>query len=192
MYLRRFTWNSGFGGLRRGCSLITMLLDHLIAHGPHFQESLCFLVQALAVVAVKCRFPKDAENSFGTEVILVVKAMHRAQNLIRGKPRILNVRELMATLIHHLAVLHHEAVLHRVVVKLSAGISMSDGDLDGLDIQLLGERDSVVDSLGRLPPQAHDEIAVDHKAKLMAIFGELACTLDGRALLDIFQNLLIA
>src|ERR1700737_4527448 len=97
MYLRRFTWNSGFDGLRRGCSLITMLLDHLVAHRAHFQESLRFLVQALAVVAVKCRFPQDAENSFGTEVILVVKAMHRAQNLIRGKPGILNVRGLMAT-----------------------------------------------------------------------------------------------
>ena len=69
---------------------------------------------------------------------------------------------------------------------------MRHRDLDGFDVQFLGEVDGVVDGLAGLARQAQDEVAVDDQAQLVAILGELAGALDGRALLDVLQDLLIA
>ncbi len=43
-----------------------------------------------------------------------------------------------------------------------------------------------------LAGQAQDEVAVDHQAELVAIFGELAGAFNGCAFLDVLQNLLVA
>ena len=69
---------------------------------------------------------------------------------------------------------------------------MRDRDLNGFDVQLLGEVDGVADGFLGLAGQAEDEVAVDHQSELVAILGELARTFDGGALLDVLQDLRIA
>ena len=98
----------------------------------------------------------------------------------------------MPALVDHLAVGHHEAILHRVLVEFSAGIGMSHGNLDGFNVQFLGEGNRIVDGLVGFAGQAHDEVTVDDKAKLMAVLGELAGTLERCTFLDALENLLIA
>ena len=69
---------------------------------------------------------------------------------------------------------------------------MGDGNLDGFDVQLFGEIDGPADGFAAFAGETKDKISVHHQAKLVAILGELAGTLDGGALLDILQNLLVA
>ena len=180
-----------FGRFRR-CRRFLLVAHPLVPHGTRFQEGFGFFVQALPVIAVKCGFPQNAESRFRPEVILIVETVHGFENLGRGQPWVLNVRQLMSTLVDHLGVGDHEAILHRVVVKFGAGIRVSDGYLDGLDIQFLGEVDGATDGFVRFPGQAQDEIAVDDQTQLVAILGELPGALDGRALLDVLQDLLVA
>src|SRR6266700_3761578 len=115
----------------RGC--LVMLLDHLVARVPQLQEGLGLFVEALAIVAVECRLAQDAKHRLRTEVILIVETMDRRKNLVRGKPGVLNVGQLMPTFVNHLIVADDEAILHRVVVKLGAGIGMCHGNLNGFD-----------------------------------------------------------
>ena len=65
-------------------------------------------------------------------------------------------------------------------------------DLNGFDIQFLRERHGVLDRLARLTWQAENEVAMNHQPQLMSVLGELACAFQGGALLDVFENLLIA
>ena len=69
---------------------------------------------------------------------------------------------------------------------------MRHRNLDGFDVEFLGEGNGVIDGLRRFAGQTHDEVAVNDESELVAVFGELARTLDGGALLDVLQNLLIA
>ncbi len=63
----------------------------------------------------------------------------------------------------------------------------------GFHVQLLRELDAFPQSLARFQPgQAHDKVAVDHQAQLVAIFGEAHGHVDGCALLDVAENLLVA
>ncbi len=77
-------------------------------------------------------------------------------------------------------------------MQFGAGIGMRDRNLNRFDVKFFGELDRVLDRLSRLARQAENEISVHDQAKLVAILGELAGTLDGRALLDVLQDLLIA
>src|SRR5438270_6251221 len=100
---------SGLDGLR-GCSLIHVFLDQLVACTPKLPEGLGLFVETLAVVAVECRLPQNAVHSLGTEIIFVIKAMHGRENVIRGQAGILNMGELMSAFVCHLIVVDHEAV----------------------------------------------------------------------------------
>ena len=143
-------------------------------------------------MAIESGFSQDSKHSLGTEIIFVVEAMHGRKYFIRGKAGILNVGQLMSAFIDHLVVADNEPVLHGVVVELGSGIRVRHRNLDGFDVEFLGEGNGVIDGLRRFAGQTHDEVAVNDESELVAVFGELARTLDGGALLDVLQNLLIA
>src|SRR3984893_10770882 len=165
-YLRRLTRNSLGGGTYSGLDwirccgrgLVAMPLDHLVTHGTYLEETFGFLVQTLAVVAVKRSFLQDAEHSLGPEIIFVVETMHRAENIVRRQSRILDVRQLVAAIVDHLLILHHEPVADRLVVQFRTRIGMRDRNLDGLNIQFLGKSNGVVDGFVSLARQPHDEV----------------------------------
>src|SRR5260370_35002152 len=90
--------------------LVNMFLDQLVAHGTYFEETFCFLVQALAVIAVKRSLLQNAEHSLGPEIIFVVETVHSAEDIVRRQSGILDVCQLVAAIVDHLFVLHHEAV----------------------------------------------------------------------------------
>ena len=54
-----------------------------------------------------------------------------------------------------------QVVLLGVIVELRAGIGVRDRNLDGLDVEALGEIDGVAKRVARFAGQADDEIAVD-------------------------------
>src|ERR1700750_988135 len=87
--------HSSFLGVHRGSrfgGLFGMFLDQLVPHRPHLQETFRFLVKALSLSAVKRSFAENAKHSFRPEVVFVVETVDCPENVIRGKPRILNVR----------------------------------------------------------------------------------------------------
>src|SRR5215467_15654037 len=174
---------------RGGVGGLGVLLHHLVAGSPKLQKPLGLLIEALALTGVEGRFFQDAEDSFWTEVILVVEAVHSRKNIVGRQAGVFNVSELMSAFVDHLAVRDHESVLDGVVIKLGARICVRDGNLNGFDVELLGESNGVVNALVRLAGQTHDEVAVNSEPELVAILSELAGTLDGCALLDVLQNL---
>ena len=118
--------------------------------------------------------------------------MHSFQGFFTRQTGILNHRQLVPTLIHHLLLVDDEAVLLGKVVQLRARVSMRQRYLDGLYIQLLGKLDGLLDSLASLPRQADDEVAVHSESQLLGIAREVSSALHGCALLDVFQDLRIA
>ena len=62
------------------------------------------LYKPLAVHVVEHRFSQDAEDGLGTEIILVVKTVDGFQKFIGGQAGILDLRHLVAAVIHHLCV----------------------------------------------------------------------------------------
>src|SRR6202011_801182 len=100
--------------------------------------------------------------------------------------------ELVTSLVHHLVICDHEAVLHGVIVQLGSRIGMSYGNLDGLDIQFFRKLDGVADGLPSLTRQSQNEVSMDDQAQLVTILGELTSPFNGRAFLDVLQNLLVA
>lgn len=171
--------------------MFSLILDQFVTHGTDFEEGLSLLVQALALRTIERGFPQDTEHCSRPEIIFVVEAMNGAQDFIRRQTGILDVGQLMAALVHHFGVCQ-KAIFHRVVIELGTRIGVRYRDLDGFDVELFGERDSVVDGFARLTGQAKDEVAVNDQSELVAIFGELARPLNRGALLDIFQDLLVA
>src|ERR1700688_1916897 len=171
---------------------VVMFLHHLVARRPQLQEGLRLFVQALAVVVVEHRLPKDAVHGLRTEIIFIVEAMNGRQNIVGGQSWILNMRQLVSAFVPHLVVAHHKSVFHRVVIKLSARIRVRHRNLDGLYIEFLGECDGVVDGLVRLARQTQNEVSVDNEPQLVAVLSELSSAFDRSALLDIFQDLLVS
>ncbi len=98
----------------------------------------------------------------------------------------------MAGIVGHLFVDRDQAVLLDVIVELRAGERMAERNLNGLDVEFLGEIDALPNGLARFARQSHDEIAMDRQAELLAVRGEAASHVDGGALLDVLQDLLIA
>src|SRR6202012_57135 len=78
------------------------------------------------------------------------------------------------------------------VVELGARVSVCDRDLNGLAVEGLGEVDRVADRLLGLARQAKDEVGVDDEAEVVAVLDEVACALDGSALLDVLEDLRVA
>src|SRR5207253_5492125 len=115
----------------------------------------------------------DPENGLGTEVILGIKAVNRIKDFIGREAWILNMKELVTTVVHHLAVGHKEPVLYSVVVKFSTGISVGHRNLNRLDVQLFSECNSSVDRLVSLTGKSHNEVAVNHQSQLVTVLGEL-------------------
>ena len=69
---------------------------------------------------------------------------------------------------------------------------MRQRHLDGFNVQLFGEIDGAADGLVGFARQAENEVAVHDQSEFLAVLGELPCALDRRALLDVFQDLLVA
>ena len=100
------------------------------------------------------------------------------------------MRQLVAACVRHAD--GDQRVFFGVVVELGAGIRVRDRNLNGFVVQALGEIDGLAERLARFARQADDEIAVDHQAQLLAVRGEALRHIDGGALLDVLQNLLVA
>ena len=64
--------------------------------------------------------------------------------------------------------------------------------LDGFYVQLFGEINGCPYGLASFSRQTKNEVAVNYQAELLAIFGELACTLNRSSLFNVFQDLLFA
>ena len=60
------------------------------------------------------------------------------------------------------------------------------------DVQLLGEVDGFANRLARLAGQPDDKVPMDQKTELSAVGGKALRHIDGRALFDVLQDLLIA
>src|SRR5580700_10934989 len=131
------------GHCRFGVVLLAFVLHPVMTHGANLEKSLRFFIEALAIHAVESRFSQDTEYCLWPEIIFIVKTMHCLENVIRWQTRILNVSQLMSTLIDHLVVADHEAILHRIIVQFGSRVSMSHGNLNRFHIQFLGERDRV-------------------------------------------------
>jgi hypothetical protein len=99
----------------------------------------------------------------------------------------------VSTFVDHLRAFDQdEAVRLGIVVKFCARIGMSDGNLNGFDVQLLREVDGGANAFLGLAGQAKYEVPVHDQAELPAILGELAGALYGGTLLDVLQNLRVA
>src|SRR5690349_4550805 len=98
----------------------------------------------------------------------------------------------MTRIIGHLFINRDEPVLLNVVVKFSARERVPQRDLDGLYIQFFRKIYALADGLSCFARQADDEVAVNGEAQLLAVSSEAASHVDGGALLDVFQDLLIA
>ena len=86
----------------------------------------------------------------------------------------------------------HQRVFLGEIVELGPRISVRDGNLNGLGVHPFREIDGIAQRLARLARQPHDEIAVNRQPQFVAILGEAHRHVDGRALLDVLQNLLVA
>ena len=53
-----------------------------------------------------------------------------------------------------------------VVVQLGAGIGVGDGNLNGFDVEFLGEIDGAANGFFRLTGKAEDEIAVNRRVRV--------------------------
>ena len=60
-----------------------------------------------------------------------------------GSPGYWMCANLVAAFVHHLGVGDHEAVLHGVLVEFGSRIGVRHGNLDGFDVEFLGEGDGV-------------------------------------------------
>src|SRR5579859_2981236 len=69
---------------------------------------------------------------------------------------------------------------------------MSDTYLDSFNIKFLSKIYSSADRFATFTRQSKYEVAMHNEPELLGVFGELPCTLDGRALLDVLQDLRIA
>src|SRR5437763_13050243 len=117
--------------------------------------------------------------------------MYGVQDFVSGQARIFDARQLVTAIVHYFPV-QHKVVLHRKIEKLSSRICVGNRNLDSLDIKFFGERNGVLNRLSSLARQSENKVAVNYEAELVSILGELPSTLDGCALLDVFQDLRIA
>ena len=117
--------------------------------------------------------------------------MDLLHDVLGGQAGVLDVGHLVAAAVFHLFV-GDEVVALGEVEELGAGEGVGDGDLDGLAVELLGEVDGVADGFLGLAGEAEDEVAVDDEAEVVAVLDEVACALDGGALLDVLEDLRVA
>ena len=79
-----------------------------------------------------------------------------------------------------------------MLVEFRAGEGVAERHLNGLHVQLLGEVDALAQGLARFARQTDDKIAMNHQAQLVAILGKAHGHVDGGALFDVPENLLVA
>src|SRR5207249_11149972 len=86
----------------------------------------------------------------------------------------------------------HKILAVQLVVQLGTGKGVSDGNLNGFDIEFLGEINGTFYRLLGFPGQADDEISMDSDPDLFTVARELTCLLNRRAFFDVLQDLRIA
>ena len=69
---------------------------------------------------------------------------------------------------------------------------MRNGDLNGLNVEFLGEINGSADALAAFPGKAENKVAMDDQPQLPGVFCELARPLHGCAFLNVLENLWIA
>src|SRR5215469_2579244 len=121
------------------------------------------MIEPLALGRVEHRFLDDAKDGFGPEIIFVVELVDHLQHVFAWQARILNLRQLVAAIIHHALVANDEAVLFGKVIELCARISMGDGDLNGLNIELLGKINSVANGLAGFTREAKNKVSMHYQ-----------------------------
>src|ERR1700679_1278181 len=114
--------------------------------------------------------------------------MHHLHDVVDGKAGVLYVGHLVTVAVFHLLV-GDETILFYEVEELSAGKGMSDGDLNGLAIEFLGELDGVADGSLGFARKAEDEITMYDEAKGLAVLDKGAGALNCRTLLDVLEYL---
>ncbi len=149
------------------------------------------MIEALALVAVPERFTHDAPYNLGAEIVFVVEAVHARHHFGLGQMRILDVGQLVSAGIGE-RFHFQEALLGHRFMQFRAGHGMREGDLNRFAVQLFGEVDGLLNRLARFAGQTDDEVAVHANADFTAILHEGARHLDGRAFLDVLQNLRVA
>src|SRR5262249_26139511 len=101
---------------------------------------------------------------------------------------------LQASVVHQMdvVVLRQPAALLGLVVQVGARVRRRNRDLDGMWIDLPGERDRLSDRLPALAGQTENERAVDGDGKRMAVAGEAPSDVEPDPLLDVVEDLLVA
>src|ERR1700722_2496534 len=183
---------AGVDGRARGIGGLDLTVgQYLVACGTKLEERLSLNIKPLHVT-INNGLADDPPRCLGTEVVLVVEAVHHLKHVVFGQARIFDVRELMSAFIDHGSVVDDETILRGIVIELGAGIGVGDRNLDGLDVKSLGEVDGVADRFLGFAREAEDEIAMDGEAKLMTIASEVAGPFHGRAFFNVLENLRIA
>src|SRR3989475_7436534 len=165
--------------------------DKPLALGAHLQKLLAFDVEPPPVVGVKDRAPQDPEDDVRPEIVTVIELFDRVHDVPPAQPRILKHGKLMSLLVRHHRI-DGIVVFLQVGIELRARIRMRHRNLNRLRIELHGKLNGPLDRRRRFPWRADLEIAVHHKAQLLAIFHDLARLFDRGAFLDVLQNLRIA
>src|SRR6185369_11169541 len=155
-------------------------------------EVLCLFVETLALFGLEQCTEDDRNPDLRTEIVFVVKLVHHLHQVISWDVGIFDVCDLVSAGVYHVLFVDDEAVRLGVIVELGAGISVGDGDLDGLDVKFLGEVDGTANGFTSLAGETEDEVAVNDESEFFAVLYELTGALDGGAFLDVLENLRIA
>src|SRR5215470_10045905 len=127
------------------------------------------------------------------EIEALVKGLERLEDLGVRQVRIVQRRDLHATLVDEFGVAEVEpAVFDRLAVQIGARIGCGERDLDRVRVDFRGKADGFFDRLLGLTGKAEDEGAVDRDPELVAILGKASRDVDPHPLLDVVENLLIA
>src|SRR5882724_180607 len=118
--------------------------------------------------------------------------MHGVQRFFTGQAGVFDLRKLVTAIVNHLGGVHDEAVFLGELEQFGTGVRVRQRDLNRFDVEFLGKLDGLLDGLAGLAWQADDEITMDRQTQLLSVAREVACALDGRALLDVLQDLGIA
>src|ERR1700722_20338464 len=126
---------AGVDGRARGVGGLDLTVGHyLVARGTQLEERLSLNIEPLYVAIDNC-LADDPPRCLGTEVILVVEAVHHLKHVVLGQARIFNVRDLMSSFVDHGSVVDYETIFGGIVVELGAGIGVGNRYLDGLDVK---------------------------------------------------------
>lgn len=141
-------------------------------------------------VAIDDSAPHHPECGFWADKIVVVQVVDHFHDVLSRQARILDVGHLVPCIIRH-GIVGDEAILLCVIEKFSARNGVRDRNPDGLAVESFCEPARVVDRLYGLAGQPEDEVAMKDQTEFVAVAGKVECALNGRAFLDVLEDLLV-